>query len=159
MKYSKYLIAIVILLNGCAKNRLNLMHKNSNNLLGNWYHKEKKSLNSNVYINITNKEQFFKNGTLLSTKWFNFKSRDGKDLGEFYITKLFTWQKDSNTIKATFNRCNTSVTKKLLVDKKYYYDLSNNCKLQKHSNKATLKGYRVLMNKLILGDKLYNKVK
>ena len=142
----KYIIisSIVIFNSSFAK----VPSKNSN-LIGSWYSKKEKILNGKVILNITKKEQFFKNGALLSTKWFNFKTRDGKDLGEYYITKLFSWSADKKIVKARFFKCNTAITKKLKIDPLGYKKLSKQCKASNGSNKITTKSYK------IIGDKLY----
>ena len=157
MKIKSFLIATTIILSGCSNKIIHIQHNNS--LYGSWYQKEAKDLNYNIKIDITNKEQFFKNGTLLSTKWFNFKDKkSGKNLGEYYITKLFTWQaKKGNIIEVKFKRCSTGITQKLMASGLGYEDLSQKCKQQKVTNKISKKHYQLLKENLILGSKTYKR--
>ena len=128
---------------------------NQNTILGNWYTLEKKKINNHIEATITYKEQFFKNNTLLSTKWFNFKDRAGNNLGEYYITKLFTYKRDKNYIEAKFIRCSVGITSPLKYNNLGYKELYQKCQKMPKSYRVTKKAYRLLNNTLYLGNRVY----
>jgi len=149
MKKLIYLVSFIILIGGCAYNHKLISIQKS--LYGNWFTKEQKRVDSKTTINITRKEQFFKNGKLISSKWFEVKDSSGKNLGEYYITKEFIYKKEPKYIKAKFIRCQTGITKPL-KDDFGYQALSNACKKSLGSHKTTIKAYKIIGNKLILNS-------
>lgn len=153
MKLSIYLIGIVIVLSGCSKG---VDIKKSSDIYGSWHTNSKKVIGSKE-VDITIKEQFFKNGILLSSKWFNFKDKNSQNLGEYYITKAFRYKKEGNIIKAKFIRCSTGITKPLKSKNLGYYKLSKLCKKQPKSYKITAKRFKIINNRLYLEDKVYKR--
>ena len=152
MKKLAYIIAVLVAVSGC--NRVATPYKSSS-IYGSWYTKSYKNINSHIVAHITTKEQFYRNGTLLSSKWFNFKNKAGNNLGEYYITKQFTFSKNNNTIKAKFIRCSTGITKPLKVNNLGYQKLYRACKTQMGSYKVTQKRYKVYGSQLMLNNKKY----
>ncbi len=150
MKRLAYLAIIFIAISGCHR-----AVAPAGSVYGKWYSKSVKNINSNIVAKITQQEQFYQNGTLISTKWFSLKDHSGVNLGEFYITKQFKFTKKSKAIKAKFIRCSTGVTKQLKVHTSLYNELSRRCKYQIGGGRVTSKFYNVLGSRLQLGRKVY----
>ena len=134
-----------------------LVRKNS--IIGNWYTTGIKSHKGKLLVEQTRKEQFFKNGLLLSSKWFNFKDANGRDLGEYYITKSFKWHKQGNKIVVKFNRCSAGVTKELKVTNSNFNKLKNECQNSiGKKGKISTKSFKLVNSKtLLLGGMIYHK--
>ena len=131
----------------------------ANALIGSWYTYGLRYTRNNLQIKETKKEQFFRNGELLSSKWFSIKDRIGRDLGEFYITKLFTWQLRGNRVVAKFNRCDVGVVRALKAPNIGYNRLKRACQNSlKRRGKITVKRIKFINRKeIMLGDKIYRK--
>jgi len=155
MKKSIYFISLLIFFIGCSNKGVEI--KRVYSLYGSWHTKEQKAINNNIKADITIKEQFFKDGRLISSKWYNFKDNSGKNIGEYYITKEFRFNKENNIIKAKFVRCSTGITKPLKSSNLGYKELSNMCQNQQRSNKITAKEYKIVGNKLYIGSRVYTK--
>lgn len=132
---------------------------NSNKIVGSWYALGIKKRRGALLINQTKKEVFYRNGTLISSKWFNFKDKRGRNLGEFYITKSFKWHTKGNKIVVKFNRCSTGVTKKLRAPNLGYYKLKRVCQYsKKRRGKISAKRFRLKNSRtMILGGLTYHK--
>jgi hypothetical protein len=155
MKKSIYFISLLLIFGGCSSKGVGI--KRVYSLYGNWHTKEQKVVDNNTKADVTIKEQFFKDGRLISSKWYNFKDSSGKNLGEYYITKEFKFNKNNNIIKAKFIRCSTGITQPLKSNNLGYKELSSVCKNQSKSNKITAKEYKIVGNKLYLGNRVYTK--
>ncbi len=153
MKYVLFTATLLIFINGCnSKIRDNI---DNNTILGSWYTKDIKSLSNGIRVEILRKENFLQNGLLQSTKWIHYTSANGFDLGEFYITKLFKWRANYNSIEVRFQRCSTSITKELKIGGLGYNRLHRRCNLERVSNKITTKSYILKRDYLYLGSKKY----
>lgn len=126
-------------------------------LVGSWYSHDTKYTRNNLQIRERKKEQFFKNGQLLSSKWFHIRDSAGRDLGEFYITKLFTWKLQGYRVVAKFNRCDVGIVRALKIEGATYSRLKRACQdLLKREGRVTVKRVKFLERSVImLGDKLY----
>ncbi len=154
MKRPIYLIALLLFLSSCSSKSVEI--KRVYSLYGSWHTKTQKQIDKNIRADITIKEQFFRDGRLISTKWFDFKDRSGRDLGEYYITKEFRFSRDNKIIKAKFIRCKTGITKPLSAKNLGYKELFNMCQ-RKKSYKITAKEYKIIGNKLYIQDRVYIK--
>ena len=126
-------------------------------LVGGWYSHGVKYTRNNLQIRERKKEQFFRNGQLLSSKWFNIRDRAGRDLGEFYITKLFTWKLRGNRVVAKFNRCDVGVVRALKDPNIGYNSLKKSCQNSlKRRGKVSVKRLKFINRRVIkLGNKIY----
>ncbi len=154
MKHFFYTLVVSLLLIGCSSVTIKPETKN---IYGNWFTKSQIKGDNRVK-ELTKKEQFFKNGKLISSIWYNFKDGKGKSLGEYYITREFKYNIKKDTISAKFVRCSTGITKPLKVEKNEYSKLSNICKRQNIGDKISKKRYKLIDNyTLLLGDKKYKR--
>jgi len=130
-----------------------------NAIIGSWYKYGLRYTRNNLQIKETKKEQFFQNGQLLSSKWFSIQDRIGRDLGEFYITKLFRWNMQGNRVVAQFQRCNVGIVRALKAPNIGYNRLKRACQNSlKRRGKITVKRIQFLDRKRIkLGNELYFK--
>ena len=126
-------------------------------LVGSWYSHGIKYARNNLQISERKKEQFFRNGQLLSSKWFNIRDRAGRDLGEFYITKLFTWKLKGNRVVAKFNRCDVGIVRALKIEGATYSRLKRACQDSlKRKRRVSVKRVKFLKQSVImLGNKLF----
>lgn len=165
MKYIITIIAFVstLLLSGCGSDniyqRSNIQRHSADTLIGSWYTYGAKYIKGGYQIQEIKKEQFMRNGQLYSSKWFNLKDRVGRDLGEFYITKLFSWKFKGNRVVAKFNRCSVGISKPLKVHYAGYVQLRKACRESyKRSGRITVKHIRFIDNNRVkLGNKVYNR--
>jgi len=147
-----------LFITGCSQDLINFNYKSS--IEGEWLSKGSKRVSNTILAKVLYKEKFLKNGDLYSSKWFNFKDSKGRDLGEFYITKLFKWNKNSNKISTKFVRCQTGITKPLKATKLGYSKLKYTCARSVYNNgRVTVKEYKLIDNKLILGNREYIKIR
>jgi len=157
MKLSILIAIFILFVTGCRENMVSVVPNNT--IYGEWFSKGDKKINDNNYLKILYKEEFLKNGDLYSTKWFNIKDKNGRDLGEFYITKLFKWRVKGNQIVAKFIRCQTGITKPLKISNIGYLKLKKSCDMSLYKNgKIAVKNYKLINRKLILGNRVYSRV-
>lgn len=164
MKYFIILVAILlsIVIVGCSsisyKHR-GMQNLQQNALCGSWYAIDSNYIRNGLQVQKTAKEQFFNNGQLLSSKWFHYRDKAGRDLGEYYVTKLFTWRKRGNRVVARFQRCSVGVTQELKAPNLGLKELKRVCQRSyAHKGRVTIKRFRFLNgNRLMLGDKIYQK--
>ena len=132
---------------------------NANLVVGSWYATGIKKRKSNLLINQSKKEVFYKNGLLLSSKWFNFKDAQGRDLGEYYITKSFKWHTKGSRIIVKFNRCSVGITRTLSASNLGYYKLKRVCQnSMRRRGKISAKQFKIVdYNTMLLGGVLYHK--
>jgi len=135
-------------------------HTPSLALIGNWYAIGGREFVNSMEVSVRKKEQFFQNGTLLSSKWFKLRAPNGANLGEFYITKLFSYKADNRHIVAKFKRCNVGVVKPLKVAYKEYSRLKRQCENSlARQGKVSIKSYRFInRNYLKIGRVIYQRV-
>ncbi|HGZ70777.1 MAG TPA: hypothetical protein ENK74_05215, partial [Nitratifractor sp.] len=83
MKYIIMILAAVALIVGCSSSAKYSQTKSHTfergALVGSWHSNGKRYNRGNLQIQEIRKEQFFQNGQLLSSKWFRFKDRAGRD--------------------------------------------------------------------------------
>jgi len=156
MKVLLYMLLFGGLVVSCSREHKLISIKRS--IYGSWFTKESKSLNEETEILITNKEQFFTNGVLISSKWFDFRDKSGKVLGEYYITKKFRFSIKGNQIEAKFLRCKTGISKALKIDNTGYKSLAKACRSSYGTYKRTIKRYKIVGDRLILGNQEHIKV-
>ncbi len=165
MKYiiviGAFLLSLLII--GCGGNRTYYSSASkrsaANFLVGSWYTQGVKYHRKSLQIRERRKEQFFRNGQLLSSKWFAIRDRAGRDLGEFYITKLFTWKLRGNRVIAKFQRCDVGVVRALKAPNIGYSKLKRACRYSlKRRGKITVKRIKFINTReIMLGDKIYRK--
>jgi len=147
-----------LFISGCSQDTISTTHKPT--IYGEWLSNGAKEISSSVVAKVLYKEKFLKNGDLYSTKWFNFKDIQGRDLGEFYITKLFKWRKTPSKISTKFVRCQTGITKPLKTNNLAYLKLKKMCEISLQKNgRVTTKIYKLTGDKLLLGDRVYSKIR
>jgi len=156
----KIVIAVTVFTlfaSGCKQDVIRITHHNT--IFGEWLSHGTKKISSTVYAKVVYREKFLIDGDLYSTKWFNFKDKQGNDLGEFYITKLFNWSRKSNKISAKFVRCQTGITKPLRANNLGYKKLKKMCDISYYKNgRVITKAYKFIGNKLLLGNRVYEKI-
>ena len=165
MKYiiviGAFLLSLLII--GCGGNRAYYSSVTKRSaadfLVGSWYTQGIKYHRKSLQIRERRKEQFFRNGQLLSSKWFAIRDRAGRDLGEFYITKLFTWKLRGNRVVAKFQRCDVGVVRALKAPNIGYNKLKIACRYSlKRRGKTTVKRIKFINTReIMLGDKIYRK--
>ena len=163
MKYiiviGAFLLSLLII--GCGGNRTYYSSASkrsaANFLVGSWYTQGVKYHRKSLQIRERRKEQFFRNGQLLSSKWFAIRDRAGRDLGEFYITKLFTWKLRGNRVVAKFQRCDVGVVRALKAPNIGYNKLKRACRYSlKRRGKTTVKRLKFINRRVIrLGNQIY----
>lgn len=163
MKYIIMILAAVALIVGCSSSTKYSQTKSHTfdraALVGSWHSNGKRYNRGNLQIQEIRKEQFFQNGQLLSSKWFRFKDRVGRDLGGYYITKLFTWKRKGNRVIAKFNRCSVGVVNELKASNLGYSQLKRKCEHSlRFRGKTTVKRLKFITNRDIsLGGVSYHK--
>jgi len=165
MKYiiviGAFLLSLLVI--GCGGHRSYYKSATKSNaadlLIGSWYSHGLKYTRKSFQIRERKKEQFFRNGQLLSSKWFAIRDRAGRDLGEFYITKLFTWKLRGNRVVAKFQRCDVGVVRALKAPNIGYNKLKRECRYSlKRRGKTTVKRIKFINTReIMLGDKIYRK--
>ncbi len=149
----------ITLIVGCSSSKKYNQNNAQSTLTGSWHTNGLRYNRNKLQILERKKEQFFRNGQLLSSKWFAFKDRSGQDLGEYYITKLFNYRVVGHKIVAKFNRCSVGIVRELKVSKEDFYRLQKRCRNSLfHRGKVTIKRFKFINHhQLIIANKIYSR--